>query len=93
MLSVRYPVSSYLASGQMYFMVASRVFHVSISSFWDLLQVFTQRGFYALDSNDEPVTEKDLLEMEPFKLVCYLSLWYLPFDLAFFTYHLKKFPF
>ena len=44
-----------------------------VGSMWDIIQQLSYDGFYAVDSNDEAVTEERLTQLESFDVVCLRS--------------------
>eukprot|EP00794_Sanderia_malayensis_P011804 gene11804-13027_t len=73
---VRSPVVSFLCDGTIYMKVASQLLNSDseIVSFWDVIQLLANAGFYVIDFNDEAVTEERLAEQAPFSMESHLAL-------------------
>ena len=69
-LLVRPAVVDYLTKGEMYFKVAESIYERTFESFKDILHYLSKNGVYVMDENEELITEQDLIEETPFKLVC-----------------------
>ena len=66
---VRPAVIDYLSTGVMYFKVSTSIFERPFVSFGDVLHHLSKTGIYVVDHDDEPITDKDLAEKSPFKMV------------------------
>lgn len=53
----------------MYMSVGSLLFQQGVRSLWDLIQLMSRNGIYVLDENEDAVSDLDLMERFPFKLV------------------------
>lgn len=69
---VRPVVIEYLTSGSVYLNVCKPFYKAPLYSLWDLIQRLSQNGVYVMDDNDEAVTDQDLTEKFPFKIVSWI---------------------
>eukprot|EP00795_Rhopilema_esculentum_P008199 gene8199-14133_t len=73
---VRPLVAEFLCTGSVYKKVCSQFFDEErrVDSMWDIIQELSYDGFYAVDSNDEAVTEERLTDLESFDVDAHLAL-------------------
>ena len=66
---VRPAVVDYLTNGSMYLKVSSSIYQEPLYSLWNLIQKLSHNGVYVMDQYDDAVTDQDLMEKFPFKMV------------------------
>ena len=57
----------------MYLKVGSTLYQQQINKLSDLMLIMSRHGMYVMDDNDETVTDQDISERIPFKLVRHFS--------------------